>query len=230
MKPKSLYHIRYFHYKYLPKLKKVEKILDIGCGSGELTYEIKERYKNSVVTGCDLYPRMHNTIKCSAENLIFKNNSFDAVFIFDVLEHLRSPQKALSEVKRVLKRGGTFHLVVPLEKNLLGINLRKDPIGHIQQFDLANIKDLMSKNNFKIIKIKHSYFFVYQFISFIYYFYANYFKKGKYVQLMPDNSHKSLNLIKPLVYFGGLLINIENYIFGKLGFNGQTIHITVRKT
>lgn len=234
MKPKNLYHIRYFHYKYLPKLKKAKKILDVGCGSGELTAEIGEKYKNSKVVGCDLYPRMPNTVKCSAEKLIFKNNSFDAVFMFDVLEHLDGPQKALGEVKRVLKRGGAFHLVVPFEKNFLDFNLREKPIGHIQQFDLSDIKELMSKNNFRIKKIKYSYYFTYQFISFIYYFYANYFKKGKYVQLMPDKTHKSLNLIKPFVYLGGLLINIENYIFGKLlqslNIKGQTLHITSYKT
>lgn len=230
MKPSNFYHIRYFHYKYLPKLKKPKNILDIGCGGCELTDIIKEKYKKSVVVGCDLYPRNNKTIKCSAEKLIFKNNMFDSVFMFDVLEHLKGPQKALSEARRVLKKGGIFHLVVPLEKNMLGINLRKIPIGHIQQFNLEDIKKMLVKNGFEIRKIRYSYFFIYRFLSFVYFFYSSYFKKGKYIQLMPDKNHKSLNLIKPLILFGGLIINIENYIFGGLGFRGQTLHITTCKT
>lgn len=228
MKPSNFYHIRYFHYKYLPKIKKVKKILDIGCGGGELTQELKEKYKKATVVGCDLYPKMKNTVKCSAEKLSFKNNSFDCVFMFDVLEHLKSPQKAFGEVKRVLKKGGVFHLVVPLEKNLFGINLQEKPIGHIQQFELNDIKNLVKNNGFKIKKIRYSYYFIYQFLSFIYYFYANFFKKGSYVQIMPDDNHKSLNLVKPFVYLLMMIINIDNYIFSQLGLKGQSLHITIQ--
>ena len=39
----------------------------------------------------------------SAESLQFDDNSFDTVIMFEVLEHLRNPDKALSEVKRVTR-------------------------------------------------------------------------------------------------------------------------------
>ena len=41
-----------------------------------------------------------------AHSLPFKNDSFDVVLATEVLEHLKEPQRALNEMKRVLKDGG----------------------------------------------------------------------------------------------------------------------------
>lgn len=52
------------------------------------------------------------------QKLPYKNNSFDAVISDQVLEHLASPQKAIDESYRVLKKGGlaihTTCLINPL--------------------------------------------------------------------------------------------------------------------
>lgn len=44
----------------------------------------------------------------SNDNLSFQNNSFDAVFCCDVLEHVHDLPKVISEISRVLKNGGIF--------------------------------------------------------------------------------------------------------------------------
>jgi ubiquinone/menaquinone biosynthesis C-methylase UbiE len=43
----------------------------------------------------------------------FSDNSYDLVFLIEVLEHVHNPQKALSEIYRVLKPGGTLIFSVP---------------------------------------------------------------------------------------------------------------------
>ncbi|MCS6862601.1 MAG: methyltransferase domain-containing protein [Abditibacteriales bacterium] len=47
------------------------------------------------------------------EALPFADETFDVVFSSNVLEHVRSPATVLSETRRVLKRGGLMHVVVP---------------------------------------------------------------------------------------------------------------------
>src|SRR5207237_1798657 len=53
--------------------------------------------------------------RSSAERLPFGDAELDAVTMFDVLEHVADPERVLAEVRRVLRPGGLFHLVLPLE-------------------------------------------------------------------------------------------------------------------
>ena len=45
--------------------------------------------------------------------LPFRSNSFDHVICFNTLEHIHDADLALSEMLRVLKQGGSFHIAVP---------------------------------------------------------------------------------------------------------------------
>ncbi|MCK5385530.1 MAG: methyltransferase domain-containing protein [Alphaproteobacteria bacterium] len=44
---------------------------------------------------------------------VIEDNSFDCVVVLEVLEHVKDPQKALSEIWRVLKSGGKIILSTP---------------------------------------------------------------------------------------------------------------------
>lgn len=241
------HHTRYFHFKYLlSALRKVEgKVLDVGCGWGRISAQLKRVRPDLEVVGCDnnadyigLCKEKHKKvgidwIHCDAHKLTFKKNQFNAVYMVDVLEHLERPEEAISEGGRVLKRGGVFHLVVPLEAELTNIdglikrilrkNLKKAPIGHIQQFSLIEIKTMLKKQGFKVRKIRYTYYFFYQLISFCYYLYVSAFKKGEYVALKSEN--RMLNRVLLLVtIFVGYLVFIENKLM--FSFKGHTAHIT----
>jgi len=45
--------------------------------------------------------------------LPFADESFDAVFSFSVLEHVKDPARVVSEMKRVVKRGGVIQISAP---------------------------------------------------------------------------------------------------------------------
>lgn len=47
------------------------------------------------------------------EKLPYKNNMFDLVISFQVLEHVQDPYKVVSEAVRVLKPGGHIYFVIP---------------------------------------------------------------------------------------------------------------------
>ncbi len=54
------------------------------------------------------------TVRASAENLPFRDQTFNLVFAGEVLEHLNAPARALNEWTRVLRIGGTLCLSTPM--------------------------------------------------------------------------------------------------------------------
>lgn len=75
-------------------------ILDCGAGFRPVYYENVVNY--------EIVPYATTDVIGFAEDLPFKDNSFDAVFSFAVLEHVKYPFKAAAEMCRVLKKGGTM--------------------------------------------------------------------------------------------------------------------------
>lgn len=111
------------------------KILDIGCGDGSLTRLIAEKFKGKKVTGVDVeehpqwkFHKLPNlTFKeGSVYELPFKDNSFQAAIIKDVLHHLSSPTLAVKELLRVASKQ-----VLIIEAN------RYNPISYIRMVKIA---------------------------------------------------------------------------------------------
>jgi SAM-dependent methyltransferase len=90
-----------------------ERILDLGCGDGELTERIAA--VGAVVTGVDGSPDMVAASRArgldarvmDGENLSF-SQEFDAVFSNAALHWMRRPEAVLDGVARALKPGGRF--------------------------------------------------------------------------------------------------------------------------
>jgi SAM-dependent methyltransferase len=91
---------------YFPKsIDSNSLMLDLGCGSTRNRYECeKAGYK---YIGLD-FESSEATILGDAHALPFENKSFEFVLSIAVLEHLRYPFVALSEINRVLKEGALF--------------------------------------------------------------------------------------------------------------------------
>lgn len=97
-----------------------KKLLDIGCGSGEIGKLIRDLgYK---VYGIDVNPDLVNESSKKgvlaktgdiAEGLPFKKAFFQTVFAGEVIEHLYDTGFFLKEVNRVLEIGGIFLLTTP---------------------------------------------------------------------------------------------------------------------
>ena len=96
-------------------------MLDCGCGPGTITLDLAAVVAPGEVVGVDLEPRqLRIGLSEAAErktpnlhfsavdlySLPFPDNTFDAVFLHGVLEHMQEPAAALREVWRVLKSGG----------------------------------------------------------------------------------------------------------------------------
>jgi SAM-dependent methyltransferase len=131
------------------------RVLDLGCRDGALSRTYAEG--NSLV-GVDAdREALAEAEKLGIETrwadldepLPFEEASFDVVVAGELLEHLRDPRRVVSEVRRVLRPGGTFVASVPNAyrlKNrvrfLLGHKPEDDPT-HLQMFSADEVRGLL---------------------------------------------------------------------------------------
>jgi SAM-dependent methyltransferase len=146
-------------------------LLDIGSGRGELLWAARERGWKSV--GIEpskdfvQYGRRHLSVEpvsATLDDADLESESFDAVVMNGLIEHLYEPLAVVSEVKRVLKRDGWFYFDAPNEDGLymsLGnayMRARgKDWVVvlaptfspfHVQGFNPRSLKTLLTKAGF----------------------------------------------------------------------------------
>jgi len=76
-----------------------ENVLEVGCG----TQELKEHLDCDYV-GLDFEPRFEPDVVADARNLPFRDDAFDTAVAKNVLQHIPSYEKALSEMVRVASR------------------------------------------------------------------------------------------------------------------------------
>lgn len=108
-------------------VKPDHRILDIGCGTGTFVVLLKEQYTSGVVVGLDPDPKALRRAKNKvmragvsvqfdrgfADELPYEAESFDRVFSSFMFHHLEEheQEKTLKEARRVLRPGGSFHLL-----------------------------------------------------------------------------------------------------------------------
>jgi SAM-dependent methyltransferase len=94
-------------------------ILDAGCGSGRNMVELA-RY--GTVTGLELADTsvakarqraVGEVVQGTLDEMPFADDSFDLAVSFDVIEHLDDDRRALRELRRVVRDGGTLLITVP---------------------------------------------------------------------------------------------------------------------
>ena len=123
-----------------------DHVLELASGPGYGTSEISKKTKN--VLGTDFAESMVQEAKnlfpalkfeqADAENLQFEDNSFDKVFCTFGVLHFAHPDKAISEVRRVLKAGGIFVFTVwaPVEESPF-FGILSEVISQLGSFDVG---------------------------------------------------------------------------------------------
>lgn len=113
-----LYH---YHIAY-ELVDSNDVILDYGCGTGEFINKVKDRVRSAYGYDVDQEKIQINKKKIKGvqfntsrvgTKLPYKNNFFDKVFMFHILEHVDSEENALLEANRVLKPNGKLILASP---------------------------------------------------------------------------------------------------------------------
>jgi ubiquinone/menaquinone biosynthesis C-methylase UbiE len=97
------------------------------------------------------------SVRASVYELPFADASFDCVIISEVLEHLGEDDRALAEISRVLKPGGTLAASVPRRGPelicwALSRAYRSSPGGHIRVYRTSELHEKLERLGFRIFK------------------------------------------------------------------------------
>jgi len=100
-------------------LSGLERVLDVGCGTGELERLIRAQHPQARLVGVDVTPQMLSVARekfrddpavafllAPAETLPFAPEHFDVVVSCNMLHHVRAVDASLREWARVLRPGG----------------------------------------------------------------------------------------------------------------------------
>jgi SAM-dependent methyltransferase len=108
-------HEKYSYSRRLFRLRQLlaenilpgERVLDVGCGDGELAWLIMQERPDIKVQGIDVLVRQRTKVPVSSfdgKRFPYADNSFDVVLFSDVLHHTTDPRVLLAEAARVGKR------------------------------------------------------------------------------------------------------------------------------
>jgi predicted SAM-dependent methyltransferase len=124
-------------------------ILDIGCGknpTGNINIDISEDSWADMICSC-------YDIKL--------NREFDEIHIFEVLEHLENPTKALKEAKRLLKKDGVIKVTIPNQQNIFRLyrQLRNKRLGmspeHIHSWDRTEMENMINSLGMHVVEFSY---------------------------------------------------------------------------
>lgn len=147
--------------------------IEIGCGEGlstkrlsamlqrEISLEASEYVEHQIPDAQRNNPGL-KIIQESVYELTHKNDSFELVFLLEVLEHLDFPTKALKEVKRILRPNGYLIIGVPREPLWRVLNMARGKYwndfgntpGHLNHWSSFGIKELLEAQFGKVIAIR----------------------------------------------------------------------------
>ena len=147
-------------------LDRGSRVLDVGCGRGvmlrallDLGYEAHGvEISPEAAAGVD--PRARIRIAPDLADAAYETDSFDAVILWHVLEHLPHPERTLEELHRIIRPGGRLVVAVP---NFASWQARGtgahwfhlDLPRHLYHFTPQTLTRLVNRYNFDCHTLRH---------------------------------------------------------------------------
>lgn len=118
--------------------KEKELVAKLGPKALILNIGSSRKGKDENVVCLNVDPSVEVDVVADAHRLPFFDKSFDLVICRFVLEHVQNPARVVSEIYRVLKKGGVVYVDVPF------LQPHHDSPFDFQRLTLSGLKDLMS--------------------------------------------------------------------------------------
>lgn len=163
--------------KAIQRLSAGARVLEVGCGAGQFIRTIKQIRPKLECHGADISERALEEARTYGDGVVYAKNSedtlpyadnfFDAIALFDVLEHVGNPDQLLREMRRVLKPGGMLYCFIPCEGDMLSLlrwltrlrilePLSEKYAGHINHWSRKKWLTLMESTGLRVQNRRYS--------------------------------------------------------------------------
>lgn len=193
-------------YEHLASVGKT-KFLEIGCGTGGFIQQIVEN-ENLEITGSEIYLKGLLYAKNHLPNVDFIQfdvtqgvigEEFDLIVAFDVIEHIENDIAAISNINKMLTKGGRLIITVP--QHIFLWSELDEIVKHKRRYSRRELVAKLQKNGFDI-----SYCTSFLFVLFPLMLISRMFDKGR------DHSQSDEMALEKRVKFPNAL----NWIFDRL--------------
>jgi ubiquinone/menaquinone biosynthesis C-methylase UbiE len=141
-----------------------DTILEIGFGNGAFIKELVKKIEPGKYYGIDISDTMIRTatkrnndliksgrielLKNNVEQLSFDNQQFDKIFTLNTIYFWKNPKRVMTEIKRVLKPGGTFVIGLSTKEKMEGGDYFHE---RFTLYDKIDVEKLFTNNGFSIL-------------------------------------------------------------------------------
>src|SRR5271166_245776 len=148
--------IQFFFKKVLGE--RSARVLEVGCGTGFVLEGRSKSFPRYQLMGADIHVEgmrfarnrlpLVEFCQVDATDMPFQNE-FDAVGMFDSLEHIQNDEGAIQQVYRALKNGGYFLLTVPQHPSLW--SPEDEANGHKRRYTRSDLNEKLNAQGFKVL-------------------------------------------------------------------------------
>ena len=142
------------------------RVLDIGCGKGELTLALHE--KGFACSGIDMKPHVISYLRAhcpeiqwqqaSTDDLSVIQERFDVLTLYHVLEHLPDPRAAMAAVKNLARPGALIVIEVPnldgWDARLSGRRWHYYKVDHVGYFRKSDLRRLAAELDLDVLDVR----------------------------------------------------------------------------
>ncbi|MBV9166342.1 MAG: class I SAM-dependent methyltransferase, partial [Solirubrobacterales bacterium] len=145
-----------------------DRALDLGCGNGAFTAALEQAGADAV--GVDVaeealrrarkaHPGMRFMLAPFSGPLPLEDLAFDLVWASEVIEHVADTARWLSEVKRVLRPGGSLLVTTPNHSRLAilvrGLEHFAEPLSdHLHLYTRKSLRETLERLHFRQIDVR----------------------------------------------------------------------------